>query len=137
MESDSSLSDAGKLVLRLTTAGLLLFHGISKILHGISGISHGVVAHHLPAFIAYGVYIGEVVAPLFLILGLWTRIAALVVMFDLFVAVALVAYRNFFVLSRSGGWAVEAEAFYFLTALAIFLLGAGRLAVSRDKSFWG
>jgi putative oxidoreductase len=32
-------------------------------------------------------------------------------------------------LSRSGGWALELQGFYFFTAVAIMLLGAGKLSV--------
>ena len=52
--------DLGKLVLRLTVGGLLLFHGIHKLLNGIAPIKAMVAAHHLPDAIAYGVYLGEV-----------------------------------------------------------------------------
>ncbi|HUI72785.1 MAG TPA: DoxX family membrane protein, partial [Spirochaetia bacterium] len=55
------MEDTGKLILRLTTAGLILFHGISKIIHGITMIGGAVTAYHLPGFVAYGVYAGEVV----------------------------------------------------------------------------
>ena len=66
------MEDTGKLILRLTMAGLILFHGISKIMHGVPYMAGLLAQFHLPAFIAYGVYIGEVVAPLFIIIGLWT-----------------------------------------------------------------
>jgi putative oxidoreductase len=61
------MEDTGKLILRLTTAGLILFHGIDKIIHGVAFMNGDLAAHHLPAFVAYGVYVGEVIAPLFLI----------------------------------------------------------------------
>ncbi len=127
------MEDTGKLVLRLTTAGLILFHGISKIIHGAGFLGGALAAYHLPAFIGWGVYVGEVVAPLFMILGLWTRISSLVVMFNIAMAVFLVAYRNAFVLQRSGAWALESEAFFFLTALVVFLIGAGKYRLTRGE----
>ena len=39
--------------------------------------------HHQPAFVQSGVYVGEVVAPVFIIVGLRTRIASLVVVFNM------------------------------------------------------
>jgi putative oxidoreductase len=131
------MEDIGKLILRLTTAGLILFHGISKIIHGVSFIGSALASHGLPAFIAYGVYIGEVVAPLFIIAGMWTRIASLVVVFNMIVAIALEAHRNTFILRPTGAWGLEAEAFYLLTALVIFLIGSGKYGIQREDGLAG
>lgn len=53
--------DAGILLLRLTIGILLLFHGVAKIEHGVGWIVQMLQAAGLPDFIAYGVYIGEVI----------------------------------------------------------------------------
>jgi putative oxidoreductase len=127
------MEDTGKLVIRVTVAGLILFHGISKIIHGIAWMSGPLGAAHLPFFIAYGVYIGEVVAPIFLIIGLWTRVASLLVAVNMVFAVALEAWRLAPTINRGGGWGLELEAFYFLAAVAVFFLGPGRYSVSRAK----
>ncbi len=127
------MEDTGKLILRITTAGLILFHGISKIVHGVAFMGGALQAFHLPVFIAYGVYIGEVVAPLFIIIGAWTRLASLVVVFNMVVAIVLEAHRNAFVIQRTGAWGLEAEAFYLLTALVIFSIGAGRFSVMPER----
>lgn len=54
--------DAGKLALRLTFGGLMLFHGVAKIQHGVGWIAGALQEQGLPAFIAYGVYVGEILA---------------------------------------------------------------------------
>ena len=130
------MEDTGKLILRLTT-GLILFHGISKIFHGVGFMGAALAAFHLPTFVAYGVYVGEVLAPLFIILGLWTRIASLVVVFNMIMAVLLEAYRNAFVIQRTGAWGLEAEAFFFLTALVVFLIGAGKYRIGQGEGILG
>ncbi len=127
------MEDIGKLLLRITTAGLILFHGISKIIHGVGFMGPALADLHLPGFIAYGVFLGEVVAPVFLLFGLWTRLASLVVVVNMVMAILLEAHRNTFVIQRTGAWGLEAEAFYLLTAVVIFLVGAGRYAVAREK----
>ena len=127
------MEDIGKLILRLTTAGLILFHGTAKIFHGVSFIGAALAGAHVPSFVAYGVYIGEVVAPLFIIVGLWTRVASLVVVINMIVAILLEAYRNTFVIQRTGAWGLETEAFYLLTAVVIFLIGAGRYSVMPER----
>ena len=48
--------DIGKLILRLSIAGLMLFHGFAKLFNGIDGIKFLVNQAGLPEFIAYGVY---------------------------------------------------------------------------------
>jgi len=127
------MEDTGKLILRITTAGLIMFHGISKISRGVAFMGGALQQFHLPGFIAYGVFIGEVVAPLFIIIGLWTRIASLVVVFNMVMAILLEAHRNAFVIQRTGAWGLEAEAFYLLTALVIFFIGAGKFAVRPER----
>jgi putative oxidoreductase len=131
------LEDVGKLILRLTTAGLILFHGIAKLIHGVSRIGDMLAAAHVPSFVAHFVYLGEVAAPLFIIVGLWTRVASLVVVVNMIVAIALIAYRNTFVIQQTGAWALESEAFYLLTAAVIFFMGAGRYSVTKGKGLLG
>lgn len=125
--------DIGKLVLRLMVGGLLIFHGISKAFNGVDFIAKGLAAHGLPSFIAYGVYVGEILAPVLIILGLWTRLSGLVVAFDLLVAILLVRLPAFFTMSRGGGWSVELDAFFLLSGLAVFFLGPGRIRLGRGK----
>jgi putative oxidoreductase len=123
------MQDIGKLIIRLTLAGLILFHGIDKLIHGIGWMSEPLAAMHLPFFISYGVYIGEVVAPIFIVLGLWTRIAALFVAFNMVMAIVLDAWRLALTINNGGGWGIELEAFYLLAALTVFFLGAGKYGV--------
>jgi putative oxidoreductase len=131
------MEDIGKLILRLTTAGLILFHGISKIINGVAFMGGALAEFHLPVFVAYGVYAGEVIAPLFIIFGAWARIASLVVVFNMIMAVLLEAHRNIAVIQRTGAWGLEAEAFYFLTALVVFLIGAGKYRLTRGEGILG
>lgn len=73
-----TLDDWGKLVLCVTVGGLLLFHGVDKIVNGIAGVRHDLVTRGVPGFVGYGVYLAEVVAPLLVMVGVWTRPAALI-----------------------------------------------------------
>ncbi len=125
--------DVGKLVLRVSLGGLMLFHGVSKLRHGIGGIARSVHAKGLPHFFAYGVYLGEVVAPLLIIVGIGTRPASAVLAFNMLVAIWLAHARDVFHLSRSGGWAIELAMLYLLGALSVAWLGSGRYALSRGR----
>ncbi len=128
--------DVGKLVLRITVGFLLIFHGISKLEHGIAWMKGPLSAFHLPFFVGYGVYVAEVLAPVLIIIGFLTRPAALVVVFDLVMAIALVAWHRMFALSQGGGYALEAEAFYLLLGIVLFFQGPGRYSVTRNRGAW-
>ncbi len=133
MLGQRDLDDLGRLVLRVTIGGLLLLHGIHKLRHGVGGIADHLHDRGLPGFVAYGVYIGEVVAPAAMIAGVRARLAGLVVAFNMLVAILLVHPGDIASLSGSGAWRIELPALYLLGAIAVFLLGAGRFALSRDS----
>jgi len=124
----------GKLVLRLTVGGLMLFHGVAKILHAgsIGFIGSKLAEAGLPEFLAWGVYLGEVAAPLMILLGVFSRIGGVVVVVNMVFAVALAHTGDFLSLTQHGGWALELQAFYLFGALAVVLLGSGRMAVRPD-----
>lgn len=121
-----------KLILRVTLGGMMLFHGIHKLQHGIGFIKGMVKGQGLPEFIAYGVYVGEIVAPLLLILGWMSRIWAGVIAFNMLVAIYLTKIPYLMELGDHGAWAVELPMFYFLTSLAVMMLGSGSYAIKRD-----
>lgn len=112
----------GFFILRWAVAGLILLHGITKLLHGLGAIEGRLAAAGLPAFIAYGVLVGEVVAPLLVLVNRLVVPAALVMAFNMTVAVALVHTSQLLTLSNSGGWALELQALYLFGSLAIALL---------------
>jgi putative oxidoreductase len=124
--------DTGKLVLRLTLGVLVLLHGIAKLSDGgaaIGGISRMLSARDLPGALAYLVYIGEVLAPVLLIAGIYTRMAAWIVAINMAVAFWLVHTGQLAALGKSGGWAPELPGMFLFAALALALLGAGRFSV--------
>ncbi len=125
--------DAAKLLLRLMLGALVLLHGIAKMQSGIDSIIDAVANAGLPPLLAYGVFIGEVVAPLMLIVGWWTRPAALAIVVNMIVAIALMHGADMATLSRTGGWAIELQVSYLVVALAIALLGAGRFAFDKPE----
>jgi putative oxidoreductase len=130
--------DLGKLLLRLTLGGLMIFHGIAKLIKGPAAINGMVAAAGFPEQLGYLVYLGEIVAPLLLIVGVLTRPAALAIAINMVVAVLLVHPKQLFTLNpASGAWALELQAFFLLTAVAIMLLGPGGLRIGgRSDRLW-
>ena len=129
-------NDLGKLLIRLCVGGLMLFHGMHKMIHGYGFIAGKLKAVGLPAWLVAGVPMGEVVAPLLIVLGLYTRPAALVEAFLMGMAVWLVHMGQLTALDQHGGYALELQAFYFFGAIAIFFLGAGRYSVTKGVGQW-
>ncbi len=126
LSSDFAHQRPGVLLLRFTVAGLMLFHGIAKLRYGLAPIEGLVTGAGLPAWIAYGVLVGEVIAPLMILAGVLVRAAALVIAINMIVAVALAHASDLFTLSKSGGYGLELQAFYFFGALAIAMLAGGK-----------
>lgn len=121
--------DLGKLVLRITLAILILLHGIAKLHHGIDFITGLVTNAGLPTAFAYLVYVGEVLAPILVLVGLFTRPAALIIAINMIVAIALVHMNELFALTKTGGWALELQGMFLISAIVISLLGPGRYSL--------
>ena len=136
VSSASSYDDLGKLLLRVSLALLLLFHGVAKLVGGVGFISGMLEKMGLPGAIGYLVYVGEVIAPLLILVGVWTRPAALVVAGNMIVAVWLVHRAELFTVSKTGGWALELQGMFLFAALAVALLGAGRYSVGGRAGKW-
>ncbi len=122
-------NNCGLLLLRLAIGVLMLFHGVAK-LGGIVFIENLLTDRGLPAFFAYGVYFTEIVAPLLIIIGFRTRLAALVFALGGLMAIYLVHLPELFTLNAHGGWAIELLGLYILGAVVLFFTGGGRYALS-------
>lgn len=131
-----SSEDCGKLLLRFLVGGLIILHGIHKVVHGPEEIEAMVAAHGLPGILGWGVYLGEVVGPILVILGVLSRIGGLLILCNMIVAVLLTRGGHVWMLNPAGGWTIELEAFYGLCGLCVALLGAGRYALMRPNARW-
>lgn len=129
--NDNARADLGKLVLRLALGILILLHGIAKLKGGLAGIVGMVEAQGLPGFVGYGVLVGEVLAPVLVILGLYARVGALLIACNMLVALALAHLGQLGQLNEQGGWALELQGMYLATAVAIALLGPGAYGIKR------
>ncbi len=112
--------------------GLMLFHGIYKLQHGIGFIEGLLHVHGAPSWLAYGVYIGEIVAPILLIIGFYSRIWAGVIAVNMLVALWLTHFKGMTSLGAYGAWGAESVMFFLLGSLAIVFIGSGSYAVKRD-----
>jgi putative oxidoreductase len=123
----------GKLVLRLGLGGLMLFHGVHKLLTGLDPVKAMLASHNLPDALSYGVYLGELAGPVLIILGLFTRAGAFLIALEVLALVVLGGMPQVLALSPDGGYALETEGLYFTAALALMFLGGGRLSLGRGR----
>src|SRR5688500_10314302 len=127
----TTVDDLGKLILRLALGILILLHGVAKLKSGVDGIAGMVQSAGLPGWLAYATYIGEVLAPLLVILGFYARIGAAIIVVQMLFAIGLVHMKDLYALNQEGGWAVELQAMFLFAALAVALIGPGRYAINR------
>ena len=127
--------DLGLLILRITISVLMLLHGIPKLSAGLEFIKSMLIEKGLPDFIAYGVLIGEILAPIAILIGFRARIAAAVYAFNCLVAILLVHSSEIFSMGEHGGWALELLGLYLFGALALFFTGAGNISISKNNKW--
>ena len=128
--------DLAKLLLRVALGVLILLHGIGKIKSGPGPILDLVAQAGLPGVLGYLVYVGEVLAPALLIVGLFTRVAAAVVAVNIIVAVLLAHTGELGSMSDSGGYALELQALYLVAAIVVAMIGAGRYSLGGLYGHW-
>lgn len=126
--------NAGKLILRLAVGLLMLFHGVAKLMHpdSLDFIRMGLSGLGLPELLVYGVYVGEVLAPLLLIAGVFSRWGGMLVVVNMLFAIGLAHTGDLFALTDHGGYRLELQMFYLLGGLAVMFLGSGRYAIKPD-----
>ncbi len=127
--SQNTLDDLAKLLLRLVLGVLILFHGWAKLRGGVGGIEAMLAMRGLPGFLAWGVYLGEVLAPAMLILGVFTRLGAALIVVNMMFALLLAHTGHFAQFTSSGGWRLELQAMFLVAAIAVLMQGAGRYAL--------
>lgn len=134
MLDQSRFDDIGKLIVRMMVGVLMLLHGVHKILNpgSLDSIRNMLASISLPSLLAYGVYFGEVVGALMVILGIYSRIGGLLIAGNMLFALALAHRAQIFTLTNMGGWALELQGFFLLSGLAIIFLGSGRFALKAD-----
>ena len=134
MSSIYRTEDIAKLILRITLGLLMLFHGVAKLvdLQTLGFIKNQLEGIGIHPIFAYGVYVGEIVAPLLIILGIYSRFGGFIIFINMLLAIGLVHMNDLLSLTQCVGWRLELQAFYLIVALVIMLMGSGRYAIKPD-----
>lgn len=130
--------DLGKFLLRLSIGGLMLFYGVAKVIH-LNGHDHiKRMLNHIgaPEILWLGVPAGEVIAPILLILGIYTRLSGLLIAFVMLVSVFLARSGEILTLNQYGGLAIDINLLFLLGGLTVFFIGAGKYAIYKPENNW-
>ncbi|MGA7917600.1 MAG: DoxX family protein [Candidatus Acidiferrales bacterium] len=129
---------AAVIAIRLLVGGVFFLEGIKKFLFAEQWGAGRFLRIGIPAPQIMGPFVGvvEIVGGLLLLAGLFTRVAALLLVVDISVAIATTKIP---LLLKSGFWPMEAEARtdYSMLMGLVFLLIVGAGAWSLDARFSG
>lgn len=110
----------------------MVFHGYKKATTGIDGIKAMMANAGFPEIMAYGVYLGEIVVPILLILGIYTRISSLIYASTMAFAIYLVHSANLFAINdKTGGLSIELPLLFMLCGIALMFIGAGKYSFDK------
>ena len=121
------LTEYSDVPLRLALAATFLAHGYQKIF--IWGVDNFANHMHLPGLLAWVAALAEFGGAIALILGLFTRVAALGHAVIMIVAIATVHYSQGFMMSEGKGF--EWQFALLCMAISLMLRGAGPLSVDH------
>lgn len=124
--------DLAKLVLRVTVGVLILLHTWA-VINGELAIRDTLARWGMPIELAWTAVIFEGIAPIMVILGVYARIGAWMMVFWMVMAFLLahIDTGHVFQLAESGvGWRVEGPFFFLSCSLCVALLGAGRYGLN-------
>jgi putative oxidoreductase len=127
------LAGLAPLAVRLIVGSIMFAHGLQKLQGGPGNFAQGLAGMGvpLPVLMAYVVTLVEVVGGLLLIVGLLSRLSALLLTINLTVAVLLVKTGVGFLSPQGGGVGAELDLALIAGLLVILFAGPGRLSVDH------
>jgi putative oxidoreductase len=117
--------------MRFSAGAVLVPHGVQKVLYTpVIQFSGNIAAQGFPAplLLAYLTYFTELVAAACLALGLFTRVAALMVWIEMAVIITYFNWKFGYFWTNRG---VEYALLWLLLCTAIFFRGGGRYSLDR------
>ena len=130
-------NDIGKLILRASISILMLMHGYNKLFFGIAKVKSIFANSILPDFLSYGVYIGEILAPLMILVGYKSRVAGIIMSLHIIIILYLIQTASLLAIkAKGGGFVYELEYLFLFGAITVSLLGSGKPSISGGKGRW-
>jgi putative oxidoreductase len=128
--------DLAKLLLRVSIGGLMIFHGLNKLIFGYSYLGESLLKAGIPSFVSHGVLVGELLAPILIVVGYKTRLAGVILTFTMLMTIYVGFRDQIFTLNKFGGWTIELNVLFLFGALAIIFEGSGKYSLSKGKGLW-
>lgn len=124
----------GVALLRVSLGTMWIAHALLKLLvFTLPGTAQFFASVGYPSFLAYPVFVLELLGGTALVLGIYARQVALALV-PIMAAAALVHVPNGWVFtSQGGGW--EYPAFLIVTSVALWLIGDDALTLRRSERF--
>jgi putative oxidoreductase len=117
--------------MRFSTGAVLFPHGVQKVFFKSVAVYAGVIGKAgfpIPATLAVLVFFVESVGALCLAIGLFTRLAALMIWIEMTVIILAFQWRNGYFWTDRG---IEYALLWWLLCIAIFFRGGGPISVDR------
>lgn len=129
----SRLAALAPLIVRLTVGTIMAAHGWQKLVGGPGNFGQflGQLGVPLPGLMAYVVTLVELLGGVLLILGLLSRLAALLLTINLTVAILLVKVNVGLIAPPEAGAGAELDLALIAGFLTVLLLGPGKLSLDR------
>jgi putative oxidoreductase len=128
--------DIALLLLRVVTGFLFLPHGLAKVSSNFAGVKAMLAKAGLPEMLYLGTFVGEIIAPICLMLGLFSRIAGLLIAFVMVFAIALTEGAAAFTKGATGGYLGELNFLYLIIGITFFIAGAGKYAFKLKSKYF-
>jgi putative oxidoreductase len=117
--------------MRFATGAVLVPHGVQKLLYvSVDQFANNIAQHGLPLArpLTYVTFFIESVAALCLAIGLFTRVAALMILIEMIVIIFVFNWSAGYFWTNRG---IEYALLWALLCLAIFFRGGGRYSVDH------
>jgi putative oxidoreductase len=117
--------------MRFSTGAVLFPHGVQKVFFGSAANYAGTIGQHglpAPLLLAYATLFSEFVASACLALGLFTRIAAVIILIQMTVIITVFQWQFGYFWTNRG---YEYALLWWLLCIAIFFRGGGRYSLDR------
>lgn len=125
-------NDFAALLLRIGLGVMYLAHGLTKLLvFTPAGTAHFFESLGFPGFVGYITILFEIGSGLFLLLGILTRLMAILSTIQMLVITDVHFGNGWSFTNAGGGW--EYPAFMAVAALSLALLGSGRFSLLPAK----
>ena len=133
------LAEFAPLVVRAIVGVIMAAHGLQKLLGGPANFGGvlGQLGVPAPTLMAFVVTFVELVGGILLVVGLFSRLAALLLTIDLVVAILLVKVGVGFLSPQSGGVGAELDLALIAGFLAVLFAGPGRISLDRALGIEG